>query len=42
MALGRGTPQAERIYADSQAKRRTTRYLHAKAVLVEAVTELPA
>lgn len=40
-ALGFGTPQAERIYADIQAKRRTTRYLHAKAVLVEAVTELP-
>ncbi len=41
-ALGLGTAQAERIYADIQAKRKTTRYLHAKAVLVEAVTELPA
>jgi NAD+ synthase len=41
-ALGIGTAPAERIYADIQAKRRTTRYLHAKAVLVEAVTELPA
>ena len=40
-ALGIDTTQAERIYADIQAKRRTTRYLHAKAVLVEAVTELP-
>ena len=41
-ALGIEAPQAERIYADIQAKRKTTRYLHAKAVLVEAVTELPA
>jgi NAD+ synthase len=39
--LGIEAAQAERIYADIQAKRRTTRYLHAKAVLVEAVTELP-
>ena len=38
--LGLDTARAERIYADIQAKRRTTRYLHAKAVLVEAVTEL--
>jgi len=40
-ALGLGTEQAARIYADIEAKRRTTRYLHAKAVLVEAITELP-
>jgi NAD+ synthase len=40
-ALGIGAEQAELIYADIQAKRKTTRYLHAKAVLVEAVTELP-
>jgi len=40
--LGIDATQAERIYADIQAKRRTTRYLHAKAVLVEAVAELPA
>ena len=39
-ALGLDTARAERIYADIQAKRRTTRYLHAKAVLVEVVTEL--
>ena len=39
-ALGLDAARAERIYADIQAKRRTTRYLHAKAVLVEAVTEL--
>jgi NAD+ synthase len=41
-ALGIGAAQAGRVYADIQAKRRTTRYLHAKAVLVEAVAELPA
>jgi NAD+ synthase len=40
-ALGIEAVQAERIYADIQGKRKTTRYLHAKAVLVEAVTELP-
>jgi NAD+ synthase len=39
-ALGLDAERAERIYADIQAKRRTTRYLHAKAVLVEAVAEL--
>ncbi|MBX3703173.1 MAG: NAD(+) synthase [Steroidobacteraceae bacterium] len=41
-ALGITAEQAGRVYADIQAKRRTTRYLHAKAVLVEAVAELPA
>jgi len=41
-ALGISAAQAERVYADIQAKRRTTRYLHAKAVLVEAVAELSA
>jgi len=40
--LGISVAQAERVYADIQAKRRTTRYLHAKAVLVEAVAELSA
>ncbi|HEU0225511.1 MAG TPA: NAD(+) synthase [Steroidobacteraceae bacterium] len=39
-ALGISAAQAERVYADIQAKRKTTRYLHAKAVLVEAVAEL--
>jgi len=39
-ALGLDAERAGRIYADIQAKRRTTRYLHAKAVLVEAVSEL--
>jgi len=42
VALGITTERAEFIYADIQAKRRTTRYLHAKAVLIEAVSELPA
>ena len=41
-ALGITAEQAARVYADIQAKRRTTRYLHAKAVLVEAVAELSA
>ena len=41
-ALGITPEQAGRVYADIQAKRRTTGYLHAKAVLVEAVAELPA
>ena len=39
-ALGISGERAELVYADIQAKRRTTRYLHAKAVLVEAVAEL--
>ncbi len=39
-ALGVSEQQAERVYADILAKRKTTRYLHAKAVLVEAVAEL--
>lgn len=41
-ALGITAEQASRVYADIQAKRKTTRYLHAKAVLVEAVAELSA
>jgi NAD+ synthase len=40
-ALGVSTTQAERVFADIRAKRKATRYLHATAVLVEAVTELP-
>jgi NAD+ synthase len=39
-ALGIALKRAQFIYADIAAKRRTTRYLHSKAVLVEAVTEL--
>src|SRR5688572_5836234 len=41
-ALGIATERAEFVYADIQAKRRATRYLHAKGVLVEAIPELPA
>jgi NAD+ synthase len=32
--------QAELVYADIRSKRRATRYLHAKAVLVEPVSEV--
>jgi NAD+ synthase len=39
--LGIGTERARHIYVDIQAKRRTTSYLHAKALLVELVAELP-
>ncbi len=39
-ALGIDVAQAERVYRDIEAKRRTTRYLHSKAVLVEDVAEL--
>lgn len=41
-ALGITPEQAAFVYADIEAKRRTTRYLHAKAVLVEPVAELSA
>ena len=40
MALGITEAQAQHVYNDIEAKRRTTRYLHSKAVLVEPVTEL--
>jgi NAD+ synthase len=36
-ALGLSTEQAQRVYADIESKRRTTRYLHASPVLVEPV-----
>lgn len=39
-ALGVSTEQAKRIYADIETKRRTTRYLHARPVLIEPVTEI--
>jgi len=39
-ALGITEAQAQHVYNDIEAKRRTTRYLHSKAVLVEPVTEL--
>jgi len=38
--LGLSPQRAEFIYADIRNKRRTTRYLHRKPVLVEAVTEV--
>jgi NAD+ synthase len=41
-AIGITTERAEFVFADIQAKRRTTRHLHAKAVLVEPVPGLPA
>ncbi len=40
-ALDIGVEQAELVYADIEAKRSTTRYLHSRPVLVEDVTELP-
>ena len=40
VALGITEVQAQHVYDDIAAKRRTTRYLHSKAVLVEPVTEL--
>ncbi len=39
-ALGITEAQAQHVYNDIEAKRRTTRYLHSKAVLVEPVGEL--
>ncbi len=40
--LGITEKQAQFIYNDIEAKRRTTKYLHAKGVLVEAVPEVMA
>jgi NAD+ synthase len=39
--LGIGTAQAQHVYADIDAKRRTTGYLHARAQLIEPIAELP-
>ena len=39
-AIGITQAQADNVYRDIEAKRRTTRYLHAKAVLIEDVAEL--
>jgi NAD+ synthase len=39
-ALGLTAEQVQRVYKDIEAKRRTTRYLHLKPVLVEPVSEL--
>jgi len=39
-ALGITEPQAAHVFRDIEAKRKTTRYLHAKPVLVEPLPEL--
>jgi len=39
-ALGLTAEQVERVYKDIDQKRRTTRYLHARPMLVEKVTEV--
>ncbi len=39
-ALGITESQAQHVYNDIEAKRRTTRYLHSKALLVEPVREI--
>jgi len=39
VALGISEEQAANVYRDIEAKRRTTRYLHLKPLLVEAVPE---
>jgi NAD+ synthase len=39
-ALGLSEAQAKHVYADIEAKRRTTRYLHLRPVLVESLPEL--
>ncbi|MFO1341200.1 MAG: NAD(+) synthase, partial [Burkholderiaceae bacterium] len=38
--LGLTADEAGHVYADIEAKRRATQYLHARAVLVEPVTEV--
>jgi NAD+ synthase len=40
--VGLTAEQVERVFKDIDQKRRTTRYLHAKPVLVEPVTEISA
>jgi len=39
-AVGLTAEQVERVYKDIDQKRRTTRYLHLKPLLVEPVTEV--
>src|SRR5688572_877561 len=41
-AIGLAADQVERIYRDIDQKRRTTRYLHAKPLLVQPVSEVSA
>ena len=39
-AIGLTAEQVERVYRDIDQKRRTTRYLHARPLLVEQVPEI--
>lgn len=39
-AVGLSVKQVERVYRDIEAKRRATRYLHSRALLVDAVVEV--
>jgi NAD+ synthase len=39
-AVGITPEQVNRVYKDIEAKRRTTKYLHARPLLVEEVAEL--
>ncbi len=39
-ALGLGVEQAQRVYADIEAKRRATAYLHARPALVEPIGQI--
>lgn len=38
--MGIGIEHAEYVYADIESKRRTTQYLHAKSVLIDAIKEI--
>jgi NAD+ synthase len=40
VAAGLTAEQVARVYRDIEQKRRTTRYLHARPMLVEPVTEV--
>jgi NAD+ synthase len=39
-AVGLTSEQVERVYKDIEAKRRATRYLHTRPMLIERVTEV--
>jgi NAD+ synthase len=39
-AVGLSAEQVERVFKDIEAKRRATRYLHARPLLVEPVNEV--
>jgi NAD+ synthase len=41
-AIGITADQVERVYRDIDQKRRTTRYLHARPMLVQPVSEVSA